>query len=350
MKSRLTRRTFVKTSVLVSAGAAASSTAWSAPAPLPAKVDPAKILNYNPKMGYRRLGKTGFMISEVSLGGHGSGWKHLEHAVELGLNYVDTNIVGECAQYGAAMAKCSSAKRDKWFIGFGSWPEKITEDGDKGLTADGMMKEIEGRLKNYQTDALDLWRPVGATWGPGQNAIPTLLMISEKTLDLVAGVFEKAKQQGKVRHLGVSAHNPKVFRRVLENYPQFSVIIFPYLFLTKELGGDSLLKLAQEKDVGVIGLKPFGAGNTFGLKKEHAEHFTDKRAHAMVKEMLKEKRLSAVIPGIGRAEHLDENVRGSYERDVPATPDDKKALGEFERNFYAHLPPEYQWLRGWTTV
>ena len=58
----------------------------------------------------------------------------------------------------------------------------------------------------------------------------------------------------------MSAHNPKVFTRVLKEYPQFSVIIFPYLFLTKELGGDSLLKLAQEKNVGVIGLKPFGAG------------------------------------------------------------------------------------------
>jgi len=32
--------------------------------------DTAKILNYNPKMGYRRLGKTGLMISEISLGGH----------------------------------------------------------------------------------------------------------------------------------------------------------------------------------------------------------------------------------------------------------------------------------------
>jgi aryl-alcohol dehydrogenase-like predicted oxidoreductase len=344
MNPRLSRRAFVKTSVLASAGAAAASSGWAAETP------PAKILNANPKMGYRRLGKTGFMVSEVSLGGHGAGWKHLEHAVELGINYVDTNMTSECRQYGEAMAKSSAAKRNTWFIGFGSWPEKITEDGEKGLTADGMTKAIEDRLKDYKTDCLDLWRPVGATWGPGQNAIPTLLMISEKTLDLVAGVYEKAKQQGKVRHLGVSAHNPKVFRRVLEKYPQFSVIIFPYLFLTKELGGDSLLKLAQEKDVGVIGLKPFGAGNTFGLKKEQAEHFTDKRAHAMVKEMLKEKRLSAVIPGIGRAEHLDENVRGSYERDVPATPDDKKALREFERNFYANLPPHYQWLHQWTTV
>jgi len=101
---------------------------------------------------------------------------------------------------------------------------------------------------------LDLWRPVGATWGEGQTSIGTMYMVSNKALDMVVEVFEKARQQGKVRFLGISAHNPKVFRRVLNEYPQFSVIIFPYLFLTREFGADSLLKLAAEKDVGVVGL------------------------------------------------------------------------------------------------
>ena len=33
-----------------------------------------KILNYNPNMEYRRLGKTGLMVSAVCLGGH---WKRV---------------------------------------------------------------------------------------------------------------------------------------------------------------------------------------------------------------------------------------------------------------------------------
>jgi|GEM_PF-4837140 len=91
-----------------------------------------------------------------------------------------------------------------------------------------MMKNIEARPRSYHTEMLDLWRPVGATWGPGQNSINSLLMVSPKALEMVVQVFEKARRQGKVRYLGISAHNPKVFRRVLEGYPQFSVIIFPY--------------------------------------------------------------------------------------------------------------------------
>jgi hypothetical protein len=346
------RREFLKATSTAAAAVAlariapAGEAAKAPPAPA-AKPDPAKILNYNPRMGYRRLGKTDFWISEISLGGHGSGHKFLDHAAELGMNYVDTNISGECDAYGAAMAGMKTAKRDKWFIGFASWPEKITPDGEKGLSVGGMLGNIEARLKSYRTDHLDLWRPVGATWGKGQNTVETLLEVSDKALDMVVETFEKARKQGKVLHLGVSAHNPKVFRKVLEKYPQFEVVIFPYLFLTEEMGGEGLLALAKKKDVGVIGLKPFGAGSTFGVKKTQDQVFTDKRGPIMLKEMLREPRLSAVIPGVASEGQLDENVKGSHERDVPATEADRKALIECRRNFHACLAPEYQWLRQW---
>ncbi len=349
----ITRREFLKTTS--AAVMSASLTSLQLPQVGAQSVDTSKILNYNPKMGYRRLGKTEFMVSEVSLGGHGGSTVEdrvpvLERAVELGVNYVDNNIDAECDLYGEAMAKSTRAKRDRWFVGFASWPEKITTEYETQLTPQGMMQNIEARLKSYRTDMLDLWRPVGATWGEGQTNIATMFMVSQKTLDMVVQVFEKAKQQGKVRFLGVSAHNPKVFHRVLNEYPQFSVIIFPYLFLTQEFGGDSLLKRAQEKDVGVIGLKPFGAGTTFGLKPRQIEGRVDQRAHVLIKEMLQEKRISAVIPGVNVPEQLEENVKGSYERDAPSTPEDKKALRECARNFYAHLTPDYQWLRQWEVV
>ena len=353
---RDTRRTFLKTTSAAAAAAALGSLGTAHAKP----VDTSKILNYHPKMGYRPLGSTGFMISEVSLGGHGAindpdtvqnRVAVLEKAVELGLNYVDNNINNECDLYGEAMAKSSGAQRDKWFIGFASWPQKITTEYEENLTPDGMMKTIDQRLKCYHTDVLDMWRPVGATWGEGQTAIPSMLMVSQKTLDLVVEVFEKAKQQGKVRYLGVSAHNPKVFRRVLNEYPQFSVIIFPYLFLTKEFGGDSLLKLAQEKNVGVIGLKPFGAGMTFGARKaKDVQGRVDQRAHVLVKEMLQEKRLSAIIPGVNIPEQIVENIQGSYDRDQPKTTEDEQVLRECTRDFYTNLTPDYQWLRHWEVV
>jgi len=347
------RRQFLKAS-----SAAVAATVWLSPTATKAHADPGKILNYNPRMGYRRLGKTEFLISEVSLGGHGAVGPDkvqnriavLERAVEAGINYVDNNIAAECDLYGEAMARSATAKRDRWFIGFASWPQKVTEEYEENLSFEGMMKSIEDRLRSYRTDMLDMWRPVGATWGEGQTNIATMLMVSRKTLDLVVRVFEKAQRQGKVRYLGISAHNPKVFRRVLAEYPQFSVIIFPYLFLTREFGGDSLLQLAQKNDVGVIGLKPFGAGTTFGLRPKQIHGKIDTRAHLLVKQMLAEKRISAVIPGVNIPEQLEENVKGSYLRDEPLDQQQQQALRECRRNYLANLTPEYQWLRQWERV
>ena len=351
--TRPNRREFIKATS--TAALAASLAAGSLGLAQDAPPEPAAILNHNPQMGYRRLGKTDFMISELSLGGHGgSGVEDrvavLDRAVELGINYVDNNIDAECDLYGEAMAHSANAGRDKWFIGFASWPEKITTEYEDQLTPEGMMGNIEARLRCYRTDMLDMWRPVGATWGEGQTNMATMLMVSDKALDMVVEVFDKAREQGKVRYLGVSAHNPEVFRRVLEEYPQFSVIIFPYLFLTEEFGGDSLLAMARKKDVGVIGLKPFGAGTVFAQRPSQIEGRVDERAHVLIKEMLREPRLSAVIPGVNVPEQLEENVRGSYERDAETTPEDDQALRECTESFFANLPPHYEWLHAWRQV
>jgi predicted aldo/keto reductase-like oxidoreductase len=352
-KDKITRRTFLHRTSLVAAGALAAKGCTSDK--LVKSPDESKILSYNPNMGYRRLGKTGLMISEISLGGHGASTKKvvenrravLDRATELGLNYVDNNIADECKLYGKAM---DGTRRQNWHIGFASWPQKVTQEYENELSKEAMTKSIEDRLTDYRTDYLDIWRPVGATWGEGQKNIPTMLMVSHRALDMVVEVFEKVRRQGKVRWLAISAHNPKVFRRVLNEYPQFSVIIFPYLFLTKEMGGDSLLALAKKKDVGVIGLKPFGAGTTFNIKPSQISGQVDEKAASLVKEMLAEPRISAVIPGVNIPEQLEVNVRGSYERHKPATSADREAIRQCTRNYYANLTPEYQWLRNWERV
>ncbi|MHC4124002.1 MAG: aldo/keto reductase [Planctomycetota bacterium] len=357
-KNKITRRIFLHKTSLMAAGTVAGALAPNTGAKdkKTTKPDASKTLSYNPKMGYRLLGKTGIMISEISLGGHGGFYEEggvenrrmvLDRATESGMNYVDTNIAKECELYGKAM---DGKRRKNWYIGFASWPQKITEEYEKELSKAGMIKSIEDRLKGYKTDYLDIWRPCGATWGEGQKNMATMLMVSHRVLDMVVDVFEKVRKQGKVRWLGISAHNPKVFRRVLNEYPQFSVIIFPYLFLTKELGGDSLLDLAKKKDVGVIGLKPFGAGTTFNIRPSEISGQVDKRAANLLKEMLAEPRISAVIPGVNIPEQLDENVRGSYERNRPVTSADREAIRQCTENYYANLTPEYQWLRHWERV
>ncbi len=345
-----TRRDFLKTTSAAVAGAAIAAQAGGVTQSQPAAG--TKILNYNPKMGYRRLGKTGIMISEISLGGHGGKSPEerrpiLERAGELGMNYVDNNIAEECDMYGKAM----KGIRGRWHIGFASWPEKLTSEYEKEVSTDYFRRNIEARLRSYDTDYLDMWRPVGATWGEGQTDQKTMWEIPVRVLDMVVDVFEKAKKEGKVRFLGVSAHKPEVFRRVLNDYPQFSVILFPYMFLTRPFGGDSLLALAREKDVGVIAIKPFAAGATFvGGTPLKFESQVDNRAPSLLKRVLQEKRISATVPGVTHPDQLTANAAASYERDRPLDAKDQQALRECTDNYHAALPPHYQWLHSWEAV
>ena len=352
-----TRRDFVKTVSAVVVSGSAVSKAW------PDGLAAAEVLNYSPKMNYRRLGKTELMISEIALGGHGAvGYDEravqnripvLERAVELGMNYVDTNISQECDLYGQAMARSSNARREKWFIGFASSADHKIERLEDRLSPTKMMESIEDRLRSYRTDMLDMWRPVAAGWGRDEPSVDKRLAITRRMFDMVVQVFEKAKSQGKVRFLGTSEHEPKVFRQVLEEYPQFQVIIFPCFFLTKGPKPEDLIKLAKERDVGMIGMKPFGAGSVFGprsRRRRQSKLMTDGRAHVLLKKMLQEKRISTIIPGVSIPEHLVENVKASHQRGVPASEKENQAIRQCMANFYANLAPQYQWLRKWEVV
>ena len=70
----------------------------------------------------------------------------------------------------------------------------------------------------------------------------------------------------------------------------------------------------------------------------------------LVKEMLQEERISAIIPGVNIPEQLEINVRGAYEKNKPKTAEEEQALRECRRNYYANLTPDYRWLHQWEYV
>ena len=75
--------------------------------------------NQQAGMAYRRLGRTGLMVSEVVSGGDPinlDNYKHLDRALERGLNYLDMAPMygdGACEQAIGKLLAGSSNKRDK---------------------------------------------------------------------------------------------------------------------------------------------------------------------------------------------------------------------------------------------
>ena len=135
-----TRREFVRDGAVAAAGMAVGlSSAKAAP-------DKSKVLNYNENMEYRRLGKTGLMISAVSMGGHwkqmnkvvpglykGRGWLSADlndagfvknrrdvvsACIDNGINYIDACTGQEVCTYAEALR----GRRDKMYLGY-SWYE-----------------------------------------------------------------------------------------------------------------------------------------------------------------------------------------------------------------------------------
>jgi hypothetical protein len=117
-----TRRDFLKASLAASAGSTAGQLTGLLHASGQAAAPPApqEWRNRQPEMGYRRLGRTGFMISEIVCGGDPispTNNRHVELAIDVGLNYLDTAPGYHDGQSEMGYAKVIEvSKRDRVFL------------------------------------------------------------------------------------------------------------------------------------------------------------------------------------------------------------------------------------------
>jgi hypothetical protein len=80
------RRAFIRSTT-------AAATLGISGASFAVETDKVEWRNRDDAMSYRRLGRTGFMVSVIVMGGNEinpGNYKHVLHAIEQGLNYLDT--------------------------------------------------------------------------------------------------------------------------------------------------------------------------------------------------------------------------------------------------------------------
>lgn len=236
-------------------------------------------------MNYRRLGKTGLMVSEIGLGGE---WleRHnteecaavIHRAEELGINILDCWMSEPNVR--SNIGKALAGHREKWFIQghIGStWQGGQyvrTRDVDKCQEA------FRDLLDRMQTDYIDLgmihfvdtekdW--AGAFHGPYIDYVKEL------------------KERGVIRHIGMSSHNPAMVKKAVESgivemvlfsvNPAFDMhpatddldTYFDWENYQESLGGidpqrAEVYKLCEKADVGITVMKPYAGGRLFDAK------------------------------------------------------------------------------------
>lgn len=194
-------------------------------------------------MDRRQLGTTGEYLSMIGFGGivvmdeePAAASRLVAEAVERGINYFDV-----APSYGNAEERLGPALepyRKSVFLAC------KTEE----RTAAGAAEELHQSLETMRTDYFDLYQlhavltmeDVEQILGPG-GALET---------------FVKAREQGRVRFLGFSAHSEEAAGALLDWF-QFDSMLFPFNWVCWHQGGfgPRALEMAEEAGVGLLALK-----------------------------------------------------------------------------------------------
>ncbi len=330
------------------------------------------ILNYNENMEYRRLGKTGLMVSAVCLGGHwkridtmvgkskvpakywDNDWSYLKlpelyqnrdevisRCIEVGINYLDAMAPPEVVAYGRVL----KGRRDKIYFGYDWWAKGPIFP--EWRSAKKLIQALDENLKEAGLDYVDIWRITLP-----QEGIPDLGEL-QRAEEATVGALEIAKKQGKARFTGISTHNRTWLKSYIETYPeQIQVALFPYTANSKQLPTDSVFDAIKEYDVGVFAIKPFADNKLFvGDGSQNGPHAQedDRRARLAIRYILSNPAITAPIPGMINAHQVDNAALAVRER-RQLDLQEKAELEAAGRQMWARLDPNYQWLRNWEYV
>ena len=229
-------------------------------------------------MEYRILGKTGLKVSRVGFGGiplqkttPTEAKAVIDALVERGINFIDTARGYTVSEelIGAAI----EGRREQFVLASKSMSR----------TAEAIERDIDISLKNLRTDYIDLYqihnlpvREFDAVMGGG-GALEGLM---------------KAKREGKIRHIGLTAHSVETFERALE-LDFVETIMFPYNIV--ETQGEALIAKCLEKNIGFICMKPLAGGAL-------------ENAPLALRFILSNPAVGVVIPGMATVGEVEENA------------------------------------------
>lgn len=246
---------------------------------------------------YRKLGRTGWKVSDISFGNAGmQDPSQLEYAMDRGINYVDT--ARQYYDMEIVIGKIFPQKRDKIFVTTKLMPELITAD----VTADAVTAAIEESLTRLNTDYVDscLIHSVGD---------PNLGDITRIQNPNVLEAFHKAKKDGKIRFWGASGHGPKIveeFNWLIDN-TDIDMIMPGMNYLTKGL--EPVLAKARSKEIAIVAMKTLSAARKIDFSEYMKEGRTVRQG--LLKWMLANPDVDTIASTMSTFDDVDEFVAAS---------------------------------------
>ena len=219
-------------------------------------------------MEYRPLGKTGLKVSVAGLGcggnsrlglGRGASFDDcvavVRTAVDLGVNFLDTAEAYGTEEIVGAAAR--SYDRDKLVIS----TKAIFRGGDE--TAETVTRKVEAALKRLGLDYVDIFH---------FHAVNPEAYDHHR--DVLAPALLKLKEQGKVRHVGVTETGPrdpeqKMLARAIQEEP-WEVIMLAYSLMNQG-ARQNIFPVTQRRGIGTLLM--FVVRNIFSNAAYRAEVF-----------------------------------------------------------------------------
>ena len=215
-------------------------------------------------MKYRRLGKTELKVSEISLGTWqvggkwGSGFDHenadriINNAIDQGVNFIDTADVYEDGLSETAVGRVVRSRSEEVFVA-SKCGRQITPHVQAGYTPDAVQKYVEDSLVRTGLDSLDLIQ---------LHCPPTEVYYRPEIFER----FERLKEQGKIKNLGVSVEKVEEGLKAME-YPNVSSVQIIFNIF-RQRPSELFFKEAKRRDVGVIVRVPLASGLLTGKFSE----------------------------------------------------------------------------------
>ncbi len=238
------------------------------------------------------LGKSGLKVTKITLGGfhmrvkgEENGIQVIHCAIDLGINFFDS-----AHKYHDGASDETYGKALK-----GGLRQKVLVMSKAQLRdRDGAMGQLEETLRRMQTDYLDLWQCHEVS----THAEVDKIFSPNGSLE----AFVKAKQQGKVRHIGFTGHHdPTVHQRLLDGYDGWETAQHPVNLIDPHYLSfiNSVLPNIRKKGLGLLGMKSNAIGNI------------TKNRIATIPECLRfswSHDINTLVSGVQTVEELEQNV------------------------------------------